>query len=344
MKRIQSPSKLSAIAVLLFAWAAIALVSFNPSVASATPVKIEPEVLDPPGKGFNDPVLGPQRLAAFRFAANLWGGFFQSSFSGQTVRVGLRMEPVVGFDAIAFTDHSLEPALVSAVPVALLDNLFREDTFPGDRHGRIVFNEQTNFFLGAQGNPGNRMDFVTLTLHELGHIFGFTSFIEDSGEFFDDFPTEYDYRVEDRFGNAFVDLPAAERFAAATSGDGLFWGGPEGIAGNNGIRPNLSAGRIFREESNVIHLSNTFGPGNLLMDSVLNEGEVIRTLSAVERGMFVDLGWTLAPAQAASEPCTLLLFGIGFLTLLACASRTPCVRVLRRESVQVFANPGTGVL
>ena len=36
-------------------------------------------IQDPPGQGFNDPALGPQRLAAMRFAADVFGARLRSS-------------------------------------------------------------------------------------------------------------------------------------------------------------------------------------------------------------------------------------------------------------------------
>ena len=62
--------------------------------------------LDSPGEGFNDPsapdpdstnggnagaTLGAQRLNAFQFAANLWGGLVTSSV---TIRVGAHFDPL----------------------------------------------------------------------------------------------------------------------------------------------------------------------------------------------------------------------------------------------------------
>ena len=308
-----------------------ALIAFHVPSAEAAPIKIEVLVQDGPGEGFNDPVLGPQRLFAFQFAASLWGSFFVSSFPGQTVRVGINVGPLADFAALGDPLNlriDLPPPVAFGLPI--LNQLLGADSFPNMVDGEITFNEQTDFFLGTGGNPGNRLDFVTLALHELGHLFGFSSTLLADGTYADGFPTVYDYGVQDRLGNQLTDLSPQTRLEAATSGDGLFWAGTNGIAANGGIRPNLSAGTQFVKGSNVLHLSNTFGPGNLLMDAVTEEGTVIRRLSALERGIFEDLGWNLASAQATPEPCTLLLVSIGLLSLLGCASR-------RAHSMRMFA-------
>src|SRR5262245_6634912 len=49
--------------------------------ASAAPITVDIQVIDEPGGGFNDPVLGPARLNAMRFAAGVWGSFFDASFA-----------------------------------------------------------------------------------------------------------------------------------------------------------------------------------------------------------------------------------------------------------------------
>ena len=316
-----APSRLLATALcLLF----IALAPLHAGPAGATPIKIDFRVQDQAGEGFNDPVLGPQRLQAFEFAANLWGSFFESSFAGQTVRLDISIGPLTGFDALADPLNlrvDLPPPVAFGLP--LLNQLLRTDFAPNMRDGEITFNENTDFFLGTSGNPGNRLDFVTLALHELGHIFGFSSTLQADGTYADGFPTVYDYSVVDRFGNPIVALSPQARLAAATSGDGLFWDGTNGAVANGGVRPNLSGGFQFVKGSNVLHLSNAFGPGNLLMDAVTEEGSVIRTLSALESGMFTDLGWNLAAVQVAPEPSTPILFTMALLALFArmCAYR-----------------------
>jgi hypothetical protein len=313
--------------LLLFAF-----VTFDVAPAVAAPIKVQFEVQDQPGEGFNDPVRGPQRLLAFQFAAELWGGFFESAFAGQTVKVGIDFRPLTGFDAFATPlDRLIDLPPRVAFGLPLLDQLVGADLFPSLLGGEITFNEGSDFFLGTTGNPGKRLDFVTFALHELGHIFGFSSTLQGDGTYADGFPTVYDYGVQDQFGNDLVSLSADARLLAATGGNELFWSGPNGVAGNGGVRPNLSAGTPFEKGSNVLHLSNAFGPGDLLMDAVTEQGRVIRTLSAVERGIFTDLGWNLAPAQRASEPSTSVLLATALLILLAyvCARSRASTRIAR---------------
>ena len=40
--------------------------------------------LDGPGEGFNDPVLGADRLSAITYAANVWGDTILEAYLGET--------------------------------------------------------------------------------------------------------------------------------------------------------------------------------------------------------------------------------------------------------------------
>jgi hypothetical protein len=182
-----------------------------------------------------------------------------------------------------------------------------------------------NFFLGTAGNPGNALDFITFALHELGHIFGFDTALEPDGTYVGrapGLPSFYDFFVYDRDGRQLVNLSPEERIAAATSGDGLFWGGDNALAATDGIAPNLSAGTTFNPLVNIVHLSETFGP-DVLMDPNKAFGEAIHGLSPMERGMFEDLAWILAPvvSQVVAEPNTILLLVTGLAVLLVRARR-----------------------
>ena len=50
---------------------ALAMVPLAFTCVRAEPIPINFTVLDDPGEGFNDPVLGPAKQAAFRYAADL---------------------------------------------------------------------------------------------------------------------------------------------------------------------------------------------------------------------------------------------------------------------------------
>jgi hypothetical protein len=276
----------------------------------ADPIRFEMQVVDGSGKGFNDPVLGQQRRQAFQFAASQWGGFLQSSFAGETIKLQVSFAPISpgSNERVGDASPRFETLAGTRVPSSLLEHRVGQEFIPQE-DGRIRFDETANFFLGASGDPGDRFDFVTLAMHEIGHVVGFASALTQDGSYQDGIPTVYDRFVADQFDDPLVKLAPADRLAASTSGDGLFWTGSNGIAANDGYEPNLSAARPFVAGTNVWHLSDTFGPGDLLMDAGLFPGDVIHDLAPVEGGMLADLGWTIAPA--VPEPSVLALIGLG---------------------------------
>jgi hypothetical protein len=83
----------------------------------------------------------------------------------------------------------------------------------------------------------------------------------------------------------------------------------------------MSAPTQYLEGTSVVHISETFFPGDPLMDAALYPGDVIRRLTPVERGMFYDMGWTVP------EPSAPALFGVAVLSIL----------VLRRSRVAMAA-------
>jgi hypothetical protein len=285
--------------------------------ATAEPVFIDVQVVDEPGGGFNDPVLGPQRLAAMHFAADLWGSFFVASFPGETVVVEVEWVPTLGeYGAVTAVTATTQLTALGDVTVQWP---IMEHTFGGELSdsigGRIQFSEEREFYLPTTGHPGDRLDLATLALHELGHVFGFISNLVADGTYdgtpFGLIPNFYDLFLRDVDGFPVVALFPEDRALVATSGNGLFWGGPAGVAANGGALPNLSAPEQFIEGTTAMHLSDTFFPGDVLMDGALLPGEVIRTLSPVERGMFQDMGWTLAP-----EPGAAAFVAMGILAVL----------------------------
>jgi len=176
---------------------------------------------------------------------------------------------------------------------------------PYDVQGSLVFNQDYDFFLGTNGAPGPQTDFVTAVMHELGHVFAFASRIDQDGNFIDA-PGVYDLNIVNAASVPLIDLSPAERLAAVTSGNELFWDGDLAIATNDGRRPNLSAGFDYVQGENAFHLSETFGFGDALMSPDLAPGEVIRKLTLVEAAMFTEMGWDVTPLATIPEPSTLI--------------------------------------
>src|SRR3954462_10473234 len=66
---------------------AVAILPCFAAGAYAQPVPFQFNILDPAGQGFNDPSLGPERLAALEFAGQYWGNLLPSTYAGETIHV-----------------------------------------------------------------------------------------------------------------------------------------------------------------------------------------------------------------------------------------------------------------
>jgi hypothetical protein len=279
--------------------------------AGAIPIPINLIVTDAPGEGYNDPVLGPARLTAMQYAADLWGSFFEKTFPTQAIDVRVSIDPLVDFLGLSSAPRGVIPPERSLQTTVSHLEMLLERRFP-TQIPSITMDSNEDFFLGTSGSPGGKYDFVTTALHEFGHLFGMITNLNPSGRYDrnsadQQIPSYYDQFVVNADHEKLIDLPPAERIAAATSRDGLFWSGPNGVNANGGEPIPLQAIPPFDRLISVIHLSG-LGP-EVLMDPAKDINEVVHSLSPAERGIFADLGWTLAPLQVevVSEPASVLL-------------------------------------
>lgn len=211
-----------------------------------------------PGEGFNDPTpatpvggntgrsLGEQRLIAFQHAANIWGAKLDSSVP---IRIGAAFVPLACTATGAvlgaagayeiWTDFPNAPRANTWYPAALAGKLAGADlTAPTDPHLIARFNSRlglfpdclpgSGFYLGLDNRAGNRIDLVTVLLHEMGHGLGFQTFTDDeTGQLFLGIPSVWDYHLMDNRSNTpWVAMTDAQRAASAITWRGLSWEGP----------------------------------------------------------------------------------------------------------------------
>jgi PA domain len=214
--------------------------------------------MNAPGVGFNDPTpatpvggnpgttLGQQRLYAFQNAADLWGATLTSSV---TIRIGASFVPLsctatsavlgsAGANEI-WSDFPNAPRANTWYPSALASKLAGEDVAStGQPHIIARFNSRlglfpdclpgSGFYLGLDRNFGDRIDLVTVLLHEFAHGLGFQTFTDDeTGAEIMDLPSIWDYYLlNNRTNRTWVESTAAERAQSAVTWRGLSWNGP----------------------------------------------------------------------------------------------------------------------
>jgi hypothetical protein len=320
-----------------------ALASFGLSLiatvgtASAAPVTFVPHYRDGATEGFNDPALGAQRKSAFTFALGLWSQVLNTNYAGETININATFDDLGGNSTKAtlgsagptFTNEnfaSTDPRFVSSTWYGdpLANHLAKKDLFasasPDDQEITAQFNSavdgsvlgSTNWYYGTNASPGGDIDFVSVVLHEIGHGLNFTDSISSStGQFgsSDGNPGIFDRFLENAGGTRLTALTPAQRAAALTSGN-VFWGGAQGIAGNGGIRPEMYAPNPYESGSSISHLDETTFPNDLM--SPMYSGPD-HTISAMERGIFADMGWDVSPIP---EPVSLAVAALGGVLLL----------------------------
>jgi hypothetical protein len=303
------------VAVLLVCWATV-------STARATPVMFTPDYsLEGANEGFNDPTLGAARKSAFEHALGVMSGVFDSRYSGETYKVRAQFNVLAG--------NATSAVLGSAVPVTLFsgfanpvesESRFYPAALASHRHTAdldgatpeidVQFNSavddgtvlgSVNWYYGTDANSGGHIDLVTVALHEIGHGIGFTGFLQSNGAYSMQMGTPL-ISIFDHFMNTsssggakLTSLNNPQRSAEVT-GDDLWWDGALGTAANGGTRPKLHAPGTYAAGSSLYHLDESTLGSELLSPMYSGPDHF---LSATERGMLSDMGWTVAAVPEA---------------------------------------------
>jgi cysteine-rich repeat protein len=283
---------------------------------------------DGAGEGFNDPTpvspvggnpgatLGAQRLNAFQFAADIWGGILVSSVE---IRINATFDPlpctssfaVLGAASARTAAHDFSGAPVASTwyPIALANKLAGMDLDPGNDDIDASFNSSvgttcTHFqwYYGYDANPpGSATDFIAVVLHELGHGLGFATYVDDStGQRLMSMNDTFMLNLEDHStGKTWDAMTDAERKASAIDTGDLHWVGASVVA-NGGF---LTAGRDPVSGHVQMYAPDPVQPGSSVShwDAALTPDELLEptytgpnhdphlAIQALE-----DMGWTAA--------------------------------------------------
>lgn len=206
---------------------------------------------------------------------------------------------------------------------ALANHLHGSDISPAAEM-TIEFNSNyANWYFGMDGIvPADKIDFVSVAIHEIVHGLGFYNLVEGDGlyRFYGSLGNPYETPLPSIFDafvagdrgdgtiNSLVNMTVAERTFAVTSGD-LFWEGAWGQAANGGQPVELYSPAAFSLPSSVSHLDPVAFP-NTLMSPTLARGVRNHSIPGVELGMLYDIGWI-------PEPGSLLLLALALFLLVA---------------------------
>jgi len=292
---------------------------------------------DGAGEGFNDPTavapvggntgttLGAQRLIAFQYAANIWGSILSSPIQ---IRVGATFDPmtpcnassgILGMAGPVTTRRDFVGAPVAGTwyAIALANSLNGSDMDPSEDDITAEFNSSvgvsgclttSGWYYGLDGNvPGNRLDFVSVLLHELGHGLGFLTLVDlASGAKALGFNDTYMLNLENH-GASPSDYPSmtnAQRVAASIATGNLHWVGPHVqaasgrlTAGKVGTHVQMFAPNPQQSGSSVSHWDTALTP-NQVMEPTYTEG---LHSPVMEVPAFQDMGWKMSASLATHD-------------------------------------------
>ena len=185
-------------------------------------------------------------------------------------------------------------------PAALANEYAGYDLSGSEEELSTNYNAGYNWYYGLDGNPGSKMDFVSVVLHEIGHGLGFTGAMYVSGGegTWDDwwgYPVVFDQFLEDGAGTRLINYasPSVALKDALTS-NSVWFDGPNANAANGGGRVRLYAPASWSSGSSIYHLDEATyeGTDNALMVWCIAAGEAIHDPGDVTSGILADIGWT----------------------------------------------------
>lgn len=297
---------------------------------------------DPAGVGFNDttpvaPVggnpgttLGEQRMYVYRYVADLWEKAIDSPV---TITVN------AGWEALTCDASSAVLGSAGAwniwydfangkpqtwYPQALankLSGINLSEGFPDDGSGYAGVDIKTQFninlgnsnclagspfYLGIDGNAGDKVNFATTLLHELGHGLGFsvlsvytgsvqfavgyrlnasgTAYVAEGG-----LPSVWEEFMFDNTQQlSWLNMTSAQRGQSAVNPLGLAWTGANSVAGAS----LLSSLPVIKLATSAPGYADFYGYGTAAFGPLVNAGQGIGALA------------NIAPATALGHGCT----------------------------------------
>jgi uncharacterized repeat protein (TIGR01451 family) len=261
----------------------------------------------------------PSAKAAFSYAANIWASQLQSPVTIHVNACWTALDPgVLGSAGPRILYTNFTGALQNNVfyPKALANALHGSDINPLLTDIEAQFSSAFNagWYYGTDGNtPINKVDFVSVVLHELGHGLGFVGTLDVFGGQGDwggnSLPFIYDEFTQDNLGHALLNTSFYPNpsigLATTLQSNAIFFSGTNANAGNSGTRVPLYAPVSWDEGSSYSHLAESFNSSpNALMTYSLSFGESEHSPGPVMLGMFKDMGWQLQTASTADVGLT----------------------------------------
>lgn len=262
-----------------------------------------------------NPGVPASAQTAFQFAADIWAALISSPIpiTVDVEWVNLPIGQLGGGGPNNYTWNFAGAPLTNTVyPAALANAHAGVDLFPNAYDIGIDFSSTAAWYFGADGQtPSGQKDFVSVALHEIGHGLGFAGSMKagtSSTTAYWGSGTFYPY-IYDRFAADGAGLLLISQYPTATwpttgstalmnelVGGDIRLTGPNLLAANSGLMPELHAESPWIEGRSYVHLDETTYPGgnlNSLMTPSIASMEAIHNPGPITLCFFKDMGWTV---------------------------------------------------
>ena len=202
-----------------------------------------------------------------------------------------------------------------------------------------------DWYFGTDGNtPIDKIDFMSVVMHELGHGFGIMPTFSKSGNRglwgINNYASVYDGYVVNGSGTQLISISNGSTLGSQLTSNDLYWNGAHALAANGGVMPKLYAPSTWSSGSSVSHLDEAAYPAgnpNSLMTPMLGRGESIHDLGPLATGMFQDMDWSGMTIPSPPQP-DLVIQSLSALPLLT-ANQEFNVTVVVKNQGQASAGP-----
>ncbi len=242
--------------------------------------------------------------AAFQKAVDIWSSILKSDV---TIRIQANWTPlatgVLGSAGPTqfYRDFENTPYKNTWYAVALAEKLAGKDlNAPNEPDITASFSSSFDWYLGTDGQPGNKYDLVTVVLHEIGHGLGFAAYGAGNGDgigYWDlsgGFAGMYSPFIVDGNGASLLDMEdGSTALATYFTSNNLFLNNELAVKSNSGTPPKIYAPRTYSGGSSISHWDDaTFdGTINALMTHAVGAGEAVLDPGPNTLSVFAEMGW-----------------------------------------------------
>ncbi len=200
-----------------------------------------------------------------------------------------------------FKDFENAPFEDTWYSVALAEKIARKELNGSDQPDiNASFSSDFDWYLGVDGQPGNKYDLVTVVMHEIGHGLGFSAIgvgnnAEGLGFYLNNGSRGmYSPFIVNQLNQSLLNFEnASSSLGGYLTSDKLVVNSPLAVESNGGTPPKLYAPTTYNGGSSISHWNDaTYDRTvNALMTHAVSGGESIFHPGPNTLSLFADMGW-----------------------------------------------------